>query len=135
MPVMEVYLAKTVGLAPAVPDFASNLGAALLARFRLCGDDDDLQRAARVLVDAVILGPRTPQLRATLAVTLSQQGRYDDALAVCDDNLVQFPDDAATLFNRAAALLGAGRRDEARATLTTLATTFPPAQAALLRLG
>lgn len=125
---------RAVTLAPGLPDLASTLGTALLARFRTHGAVSDLDSAARVLDDAVCMGPRTPQVRATLAVAWSQQGRHADAIVACDDNLRLFPDDAPTLFNRAAALLAMGRRDEAKATLSSLSLSFPPAAAALSRL-
>lgn len=125
---------RTVELAPGVPDLATNLGATLLQRFRLHGDVADLAGARAVLDEAVGLGPRTPAVRATLALVLQLQGQAAAAVAVCDDNLRAFPADAPTAFNRAAALQALGRTSDARAALQALAPTFPPARTALDRL-
>lgn len=125
---------RACALEPGVPDFAGNLGAALVRRFRARGDKHDLELARRALEAAVELGPRTPEVRSTLAVVLDQLGQPARALVVCDDNLGEFPDDAVTLMNRAAALKSLGRLDEVRATLAALAPRFAPAQDALKRL-
>lgn len=69
------------------------------------------------------------------ADTLQQQGRAADAVAVCDDNLLRFPGDAPTLFNKAAALKSLGGLEEARSILQALSSSFPPAAAALARLA
>lgn len=129
-----VAATRTVELAPGVPDLAVNLGATLLQRFRQRGDTSDLAVARGVLEEAVALGPRTPAVRATLALVLQQLGQAAAAVAVCDDNLRLFPDDGPTGFNRAAALQSLGRTSEARAALQALAATFPPAGEALKRL-
>lgn len=129
-----VAATRTVELAPGVPDLAVNLGAALLQRFRQRADAADLAVARGVLEEAVALGPRTPTVRATLALVLQHLGQTDAAVAVCDDNLRLFPDDGPTGFNRAAALQALGRTAEARAALQALAATFPPAGDALGRL-
>ena len=125
---------RACDLEPGVPDFAGNLGAALVRRFRARGDKNDLELARRALEAAVDLGPRTPEVRSTLAVVLDQLGQPARALVVCDDNLRDFPDDAVTLMNRAAALKSLGRLDEVRATLVALAKHFAPAEEALKRL-
>ncbi len=124
---------RAVDLEPGIPDLATNLGAALLHRFRKSGDRADLERARRALQAAVDLGPRTSEVRATLAVVFEQLGEPARALAVCDENLQQFPGDAATSFNRVAALKALGRIDEAKQALTVLAATFAPAREALAR--
>lgn len=105
-----------------------------LQRFRQRADAADLAVARGVLEEAVALGPRTPTVRATLALVLQHLGQADAAVAVCDDNLRLFPDDGPTGFNRAAALQALGRTAEARAALQALAASFPPARDALGRL-
>ncbi|HEY1101535.1 MAG TPA: tetratricopeptide repeat protein [Myxococcota bacterium] len=125
---------RAIALEPGVPDFASNLGSALLARYRSKKQPADLVAAERVLQDAVYLGPKTPEVRATLVVALLQQGRFDDALKIADDNLAVFVDDEITRFNKAIVLQARGDIVGARALLSALATTFAPAKDALLRL-
>ena len=131
---------RAVSLEPGVPDLATNLAAALLARARdgsrradLVGSD--LQSAERVLREAVVVGPQTAEVRSTLVVVLLQQSRCEEALQVADDNLAIFADDDVTRFNRAAVLQTLGQIDEARTALTALSTTFAPAKDALLRLS
>lgn len=122
-----------VTLEPGVPDFATNLAAALLQRFRATKDRSDLDKARAALDAAVEVGVRTSEVRATLAIVLEQLGLPALALSVCDDNLLQFPDDAPTLYNRAAVLMALARKEEALAVLTALAPRFPPAAEALKR--
>jgi tetratricopeptide (TPR) repeat protein len=124
---------RAVALEPGVPDFATNLAAALLQRYRANKDRGDLDKARAALDAAVEVGVRTSEVRATLAIVLEQLGLPALALTVCDDNLRLFPDDAPTLYNRAAALMALGRKEEALATLTALAPRFPPAAEAIKR--
>lgn len=124
---------RAVNLEPGMPDFATNLAAALLQRYRQNKDRGDLEKARVALDGAVLLGPRTSEVRATLAIVLEQLGLPALALTVCDDNLRLFPDDAPTLYNRAAALVALSRKPEAIAILTALAPRFPPAAEALKR--
>ena len=127
---------RACSLAPGMPDLQTNLAAALLHKARAGVDAvDSVARAVRVLEAAVAQGPKTPEVRATLAVALQQQGRAADAVAVCDDNLLRFPGDAPTLFNKAAALKSLGRLAEARSILQALSSSFPPAATALARLA
>jgi predicted Zn-dependent protease len=125
---------RAVSLEPGVGDLVVNLAGALVARFRLRGDVVDLQHARRALEEAVRLGPLLPEVRSTLAVVLDRLGEPARAVAVCDDNLAAFVDDAVTLFNKAAALKSLGRSDDVRAILLALAPRFPPAAEALTRL-
>lgn len=125
---------RAVELEPGVGDLAVNLAGALVARFRARGATVDLHSARRALEQAVVLGPQLPEVRSTLAVVLDRLGEPARAVAVCDDNLVDFADDPVTLFNKAAALKSLGRIDDVRAILQALAPRFPPAAEALARL-
>jgi superkiller protein 3 len=126
---------RAVQLAPQIAEFHGNLGSALLAQVRRDGPTSPaLARAVDVLTEAVACKPRTPQVRSTLAVALTAAGRVDEAIAVCDHNLALFGDDAPTIFNKASALVAAGKQAEAVALLEPLSSTFPPAAAAVQKL-
>jgi Flp pilus assembly protein TadD len=126
---------RAVQLAPQIAEFHGNLGSALLAQVRRDGPTSPaLARAVDVLTEAVACTPQTPQVRSTLAVALTAAGRINEAIAVCDDNLALFGDDAPTIFNKASALVAAGNKAEALALLVPLSSTFPPAAAAVQKL-
>jgi tetratricopeptide (TPR) repeat protein len=139
-------LEEAVRLLPDVADIRANLGAALLARARPQAPGGaprraDVDRAVVELERAVAGHPLFADAGASLVLALELVGRRDDAIAAADANLARFPDDAATLFNKASALKAAGRVDEARATLQGLVARQPQhpaaraAEAALARLG
>ena len=126
---------RAVDLAPHLAEFHGNLGSALLAQVRRDGPSSPaLARAVDVLSTAVAYQPRTPQVRSTLAVALTAAQRCDEAIAVCDENLALFANDAPTLFNKASALVALGKTAEAIALLEPLSSTFPPAAAAVQKL-
>lgn len=139
-------LDEAVRLLPDVADVRANLGAALLARARpptpaAAVRRDDVARAVRELEQAFAARPLFADAGASLVLALELAGRANDAVAVADANLGRFPDDAATLFNKASAQKAAGRPGDARATLEALVAKHPQhpaakaASAALTRLG
>ena len=138
-------LEEAVRLLPDVADIRANLGAALLARARpptpgAAIRRDDVVRAVRELEQACAARPLFADAGASLVLALELVGRAHDAIAAADANLVRFPEDAATLFNKASALKAAGRIEDARATLKALVEKQPQhpaakaASAALTRL-
>ncbi|OPZ21093.1 MAG: hypothetical protein BWZ10_00559 [candidate division BRC1 bacterium ADurb.BinA364] len=62
---------------------------------------------------------------ARLAARLVGQGRCEDALAVCDEALRDWPAQAGAMAARADALLELGRFDEARAEIERLKGAAP----------
>jgi tetratricopeptide (TPR) repeat protein len=139
-------LDEAVHLLGDVADVRANLGAALLARARPTTPvaairRDDVERAVVELERAVAARPLFADAGASLVLALELTGRADDAIVAADDNIARFPDDAATLFNKASALRAAGRIDEARAVLEALIARQPlhpaarAASAAIARLG
>jgi tetratricopeptide (TPR) repeat protein len=139
-------LEEAVRLLPDVADVRANLGAALLARARPLSSSGqlgiaDVARAVTELESAFRSRPHTADAGASFVLALELAGRPDDAIAIADENLRRFPDDATTLFNRASALHAAGRLVEARTTLETLVARHQEhpvgdaARAALARLS
>ncbi|MBM4280704.1 MAG: tetratricopeptide repeat protein [Deltaproteobacteria bacterium] len=133
-------LERAVAALPDVADVAANLGAALLQQARAqqgAAQRVTLERARALLHDVVARRPLFADAGAALVLAHELLGDTAQAVAAADANLQRFPEDAATLFNRASALRAAGQRDAARATLQRLVAAHPdfaPAQDALRRL-
>ncbi|MEZ5565927.1 MAG: tetratricopeptide repeat protein [Gammaproteobacteria bacterium] len=74
-------------------------------------------QALLALQAAVQVNPDNARAAADLALLLSAEGRYSDALATSDEFLQHYPGERLVLAARAVVLRDAGREDEARALL------------------
>jgi Flp pilus assembly protein TadD len=82
---------------------------------------DRLDRAEEVWREAMGQLPGEPEIRIRLSTLLIQQGRFEEGLQVAEEVLQQRPDIFAAVFNRAQALEGLGRLQEASAAYEHLA--------------
>jgi tetratricopeptide (TPR) repeat protein len=122
----------------AAPDWFDALHLAGLVKL----DAGKAAAAQMLLAKALKLNPRSPQVLANLARTLSALNRDDEAMATLDQALAMAPDSVDTINIRGNVLLKLNRADEAVAAferVLTLAPQFLGARAnlgtALARLG
>ncbi len=97
-------LREAVRREPEVPEFASNLGAALAESARRGGPREALEEAIAILCDAAAREPRTPLVHNNLGIALQAAGRHEEALAAFDAALAIDARSVPALYNRAATL-------------------------------
>jgi tetratricopeptide (TPR) repeat protein len=93
-----------------MPDYAAahnNLG------YVLCRELGDFERGAEHIRAALRLVPDDPDALCNYSMVLIQEGRSDEALAICDQQLAANPDLHEARLNRAIAMLKLGRFAEA----------------------
>jgi Flp pilus assembly protein TadD len=78
---------EAVRLDPEVPEYAANLGAALVATYRRQKDDAALEEAIAVLERAAASGPKMPIVHGNLGFALEAAGRLEEALVAYDGAL------------------------------------------------
>ena len=71
------------------------------------------ERAEAALRQAVSIAPGSPHVHSSLSLILNEQGRHGEALAAADAALQRDPAHLWARFNRASALEGLGRLEEA----------------------
>lgn len=104
---------------PDIPEYRSNLGAALLEK-RKAGDIAAGQEALLELERAIKAGPHVPEVYANLALARLAAGDAAGALSSAEVGLRMHSRHVPCLYNRAAALNALGHRHEALATLNQL---------------
>jgi tetratricopeptide (TPR) repeat protein len=123
---------EAVRLDPEVPEYAGNLGAALIARAE-AGEPAALDEAIEVLSRAAGGGPKLPLVHANLGLALQKAGRPEEALHAVEAALAIDGKNPPALLGKASLLIQLGEVDEGIATLDALvkvAPDFPAAKAA-----
>jgi Flp pilus assembly protein TadD len=92
------------------PDFAT---ACNTLGYLLTHQTGDFERGAALIRKALALEPADPDILCNYSAVLAQEGRAEDALAVCDQLLASHPQMHEARLNRALAQLKRGRFDEA----------------------
>jgi tetratricopeptide (TPR) repeat protein len=85
----------------------------------------NFDKAEAVLRHAISLTPESPDLYFSLSLILNEQGRYQDALVAADATLQRDPTHPWGLVNRAIALEGLKRPEEAKAVYEQALTSSP----------
>lgn len=97
-----------------VIEWAKTLG--LIATTDIVNAPEKRAEAERILRGAMSEFPDDPRPPTELGITLLNDGRQTEALALFDGVLVKFPDFAPAIFNRGIALTILGQADEAERT-------------------
>lgn len=105
---------------------------AILDHLEACDETDDEDGLRSTLTDALGRFPDSPDLREWEAAIASEEGRFEDALAILDRLLEVHPDRSWSQLERVAVLIDLGRYDDALAAVRALPRFDDPLERAAL---
>jgi len=122
---------EAVRIAPEVPEYAGNLGAALIDEATRGGKGQAaLDEAIAVLEEASRGGPKLALVHANLGRAYQVAGRIEDALSCVEAALEIDPKNLSAALGRASLLLQLGQADDSLAALDALLAQDPSCEPA-----